>query len=167
MSGRFRPVWPAFVAAAVWAAGVACGPAPALIRAPSGPAADERAAVVAAAERADDALRLAFARADVGPLRGAFEDRALLLYERQVAGLAARGARREEEVRSREAVHVGGSPAQPEVVLKLAVRQRLVASGPPPPFAMVLRQWLAALARRGDGWVVIDARELPPEQWWR
>jgi hypothetical protein len=124
---------------------------------------------VAAALAADDALRLALGRADASGLDGHFTGRALLLARLEVAQLAARGVRREEVLEGRRAVHTGGSEATPEVVLEIRAHQRWTGGGAgaaPPPFAATVRQWSAVLEWSGGRWLVRNAAELPPPQWW-
>ncbi|HEX6547895.1 MAG TPA: hypothetical protein VF134_04060 [Candidatus Dormibacteraeota bacterium] len=125
-----------------------------------------RADPVPAAIAADDALRAAFSSASPQFLEGHFIDRALTVLRLQVAQLAVRGIRREEVLDSRRVVHVGGSAERPQVVLRISARQRWLASGAPPPPAATLRQWSAVLRWTGDRWLVCEAGDLPPPQWW-
>ena len=117
--------------------------------------------------RADAARRAAFASADPKPLDGVFGRRSLIVTRAQVAALAARGWRREEVADSRRVVHSGGTLGRPEVALEIRARQRLVASGPPRPWATLLRQWQVALERQGEAWLVVEDQDLPPPRWWR
>jgi hypothetical protein len=119
-----------------------------------------------AAIRADDALRVAYAHADDRPLVGVLSGGALVAVRRDLAGMAARGVRREEQLDSRQLVHQSMSGQDAEVVLQVRVRQRLLAGAANPPFVNVLRQWRAHLHEGPEGWVVVDAQDLRPDQWW-
>ena len=119
------------------------------------------------AERADDALRAAYAAGDPAPLDGVLGGAALTLARTQVAQLARLGTRREELLDSRREVHESAAGTHAEVVLVIKARQRIVHPGAPtPPYATVLRQWRATLAPRNGRWVVVDSGDLPPAQWW-
>lgn len=142
---------------------VACGGSPAVGGANS---ADARSAA-AAAERADDALRSVYAEGDGTALEGVLGGRALKKAQRQVLMLTKTGARREEQLLSRRAVHESVTGGRAEVVLLISARQRVVRPGvPAAAFSTVLRQWRATLARQGSGWLVIDDGDLQPAQWW-
>ncbi len=133
----------------------------------STPAVNDAGSVTTAAERADDALRIAYARADPSPLQGMVGGRALALTSRQLAQMAAAGVRREEDVESRHPVHESVDGSHAEVVLEIRSRQRMVRAGAPPPsFATVLRQWRASLTVESGQWIVVDGSDLPPAQWW-
>jgi hypothetical protein len=116
--------------------------------------------------QADDALRVAYAHADDRPLIGLFGGAALVAVRRDLAGMAARGVRREEQLESRQVVHQSVRGQEAEVVLQVRVRQRMLAGSGNPPFVNVLRQWRAHLHQGPEGWVVVDAQELRPDQWW-
>ncbi len=119
-----------------------------------------------AAIRADDALRVAYAHADDRPLVGLLSGGALVVVRRDLAGMAARGVRREEQLESRQVVHQSVRGQDAEVVLQVRVRQRMLAGSGNPPFVNVLRQWRAHLHQGAEGWVVVDAQDLRPDQWW-
>lgn len=123
--------------------------------------------LVTAAERADDALRTAFAAADAGPLEGVLAGRALMVARRQLAQEARTGVRRDEQLETRREVHESASAAHAEVVLLIKARQRVVRAGAAdPPYTTVLRQWRATLALQNGRWVVVDDGDLGPSQWW-
>jgi hypothetical protein len=53
-----------------------------------------------------------------------------------------------------------------EAVLQVAAQVRLVsAEQPEPPWSSTLRQWWSRLAFHAGGWVVVDDRDLSPDQW--
>ncbi len=116
--------------------------------------------------RADDALRVAYAHADDRPLAGLLSGAALVAVRRDLAAMAARGARREEQLDSRQVVHQSVRGQDAEVVLQVRVRQRMLAGGANPPFVNVLRQWRAHLHEGPEGWVIVEAQDLRPDQWW-
>ena len=132
--------------------------------APGPSASSELAAGVAI--QADDALRVAYAHADDRPLIGLFSGAALVAVRRDLGGMAARGVRREEQLESRQVVHENVRGQDAEVVLQVRVRQRMLVGGANPPFVNVLRQWQAHLHEGPEGWVVVDAHDLRPDQWW-
>jgi len=144
---------------------VACGGAPSRGGA-AGDVADARAAA-AAAERADDAIRAAYATGSAAPLKGVLAGRALAAAQRQVTLLGKTGARREEQLTARRTVHESESGARAEVVLLINARQRVLRPGAPQAsFSNAIRQWRATLVRQGGRWMVIDDGDLPPAQWW-
>jgi hypothetical protein len=135
--------------------------------APAGPPPPVSGQILAAAERADDALRAAYASADPARLQGAIAGRALLIARNQVSQLSRGGGRREEQLESRREVHESVAGNRAEVVLLITARQRVVnANGPAAALAPVIRQWRATLELQNGGWVVVDDGDLPPAQWW-
>jgi hypothetical protein len=152
--------WP-LVLAVLWAV-AACGGAE-VAPVPS-PASGH---LLAVAERADDALRVAYGSGEAAPLQGALGGRALMLAQKRLSQFSASGIRREELLDSRREVHESAAGTHAEVVLQIRARQRIVHPGTPvPPYATVLRQWRATLALQNGRWVVVDDGDLPPAQWW-
>jgi hypothetical protein len=170
-----REAVPALLVAALVAllaltlAGCGSGPPASVTRmaaAASSPSPASTADAVAAALGADDALRAAYAEADDRPLLGLFGGPALAAARRDLAGLAARGARREERLVERRVVHQAPAGADAEVVLQVRAEQRLVTKAADPPWVTVLRQWRVRVHRGAAGWVVEEDQDLRPDQWW-
>lgn len=158
--------WLAALGVVVLVSGCGAVPARPAGPAPASPAAADVGGAVDAATRAQEALRLAYAHADERPLSGLFTGEALVAIRRDLAAMAARGARREEEVESRAVLHQAVEGSQAEVVIEVHARDRLISGGSGSPFVSVLRQWRAHLRQGVDGWVVDAAADLRPDQWW-
>jgi hypothetical protein len=117
---------------------------------------------------ADGARVEAFAAADPTPLRALFADSALAPLSHQLAGLRLRGERVEETDSSRRLVHWVAVEGSAEGVLEVEGEQRIRdRAGPVPGWSRIVRQWFAALRWSGGRWLVVEARDLPPPQWWK
>jgi hypothetical protein len=145
--------------------GVACLPVAQSLRPPT----LDQAAATALILAADSARTAAFAAADPAPLKALFADPAIAPFLPELADLHRHGARVEEQDSSRRLVHwVGGSDGG-EGVLQVAGQQRIAVDGVPtgPGWSRILRQWYAELRWSGARWLVVAARDLPPDQWWK
>jgi len=116
---------------------------------------------------ADSARAAAFAAADPGPLRQIFADAAIAPLAPELADLHRHGARVEEQDSSRRLVHWVGGAGSFEGVLEVAGQERVAVGADPGSWSRIARQWFAALRWSGARWLVVDARDLPPAQWWR
>jgi hypothetical protein len=142
---------------------VACLPVTSAVRAPVLDEAGATAVLLAA-----DAARVAaFAAADPGPLRAVFADSAIAPLLPELTRLHRRGERVEERDSSRRLVHWSSSAGLAEGVLEVAGEQR-AGSGDDPgrAWSRIVRQWSAAVHWSGARWLVVEARDLPPPQWW-
>ena len=116
---------------------------------------------------ADRARAAAFSQADVNPLRPLFAEAAIRALTPQLARLRRRGQRVETEEASHRLVHWAPGPGAGEGVLEVSGRQRVVrAGGPRSGWSRIVRQWQARLAWSGGRWLIAEAGDLPPPQWW-
>ena len=143
----------------------ACAPAVLAMRLPE----LDRPAATTLLLAADEARQRAFATADPAPLRGLFADGAVAALTPRLAALHRRGIRVEERDTARTLVHwtaaVGGGGG--EGVLEVEGEQRVgYAGGGGRAWSRIVRQWKAALSWSGAGWVVVQAGDLPPGEWW-
>jgi hypothetical protein len=128
----------------------------------------DRAGVSAVLAAADAARVEAFAAADPAPLRPLFADPALGPLSHQLAGLRVHGERVEESDTSRRLVHWVAAEGSAEGVLEVAGEQRLRGKDEPAGgWSRIVRQWFAAVRWSGGRWLVVEARDLPPPQWWK
>ena len=157
----------AMVAAAILAIIVlssGCLPSRTITTAPS----LSRDALLALLVRADAARQQAFETGDPTPLRGLFADAAIAPLLPRLARLHKLGERLEERDSSTTLVHWVAGDGTAEGAMEVEGRQRTVSgSAGDPPWTRVPRQWFAALHWSGGRWLVVNARDLPPPQWWR
>ncbi|HVD01876.1 MAG TPA: hypothetical protein VNG93_12135 [Candidatus Dormibacteraeota bacterium] len=144
--------------------GMSCAPVTAALRAP----ALDQSLATQLLVAADSARAAAFATADPAPLRPLFADSAIAPLLPELAALRRHGARVEEEDSSRRLVHWTASEDGGQGTLQIAGQERLDgAAGPGPAWSRIVRQWLATVRWSGGRWLIVDARDLPPDQWWR
>ena len=144
--------------------GVACLPVSAALRPPALSAARATELVMAA----DSARAAAFAGADPSPLRPLFADAAIAPLLPELADLHRHQARIEERDSSRRLVHWAPLEGGGDGVLEVAGEERVVSGADPGArWSRIVRQWFASLRWSGARWLVVDARDLPPDQWWR
>jgi hypothetical protein len=116
---------------------------------------------------ADAAREAAFAATDSAPLRQLFTEAALRPMILQLNRLKARGQSVEERVSGRRLVHWAGAAGRGEGVLEVVGEERLNRLGTPErSWSRIVRQWRAVVVYSGGRWVVAEAADLPPSQWW-
>jgi hypothetical protein len=142
---------------------VACLPVAAALRAPVLDQARGGELLLAA----DAARAAAFAAADPAPLRPLFSDTALAPLLPELADLHRHGARIEERDSSRRLVHWIAVDGGGDGVLEVTGEERVSAVAQPAArWSRIVRQWFASLRWSGARWLVVTARDLPPDQWW-
>lgn len=144
--------------------GVACLPLAAALKPPAlSPARAAELVLAADSARAD-----AFAAADPAPLRPLFTDPAIAPLLPRLAGLRRNRARIEERDSSRRVVHWAAADGGGDGVLEVIGEERVAAAADPEArWSHFVRQWFASLRWSGGRWLVVEARDLPPDQWWR
>jgi hypothetical protein len=150
------------VTAAVVVVITSCG-APAL---PSSRAAArlDGALAVNVALRADHAIRVAMADLDPSRLPEAFAGPALRALVDQVGWMRVRGLRIEER-NPRRAVAFSDAASKEVVIVVEAEHRLLSADQPDAPWSTTMRQWWSRLGYVAGSWLVIDDKDLPPDEW--
>jgi hypothetical protein len=124
----------------------------------------DRAAADVVVAGAEAAMQQALAGLNVARLPSHFAGHALQRLIDRVGWMRTRGLRLQE--RSSRRALVSWDMNAGEAVLQVAAQVRLVsAEQPEPPWSNTLRQWWSRLAFHAGGWVVVDDRDLSPEQW--
>lgn len=157
MKGERRPPgWLAMLAVLAVLPAAACGEGAGPVRVTTPAAALPDSVAVAIVEHADDVLRDA-AAGRPAELESVLGGRLLAVESRRAEVRRARQAWLVSTLLDRRAVHVAAARSAPEVVLMIRVRSGAATDA---------RQWRATLGRPGGRWVVVEAADLPPSQWW-
>jgi len=130
------------------------------------PAGLDRAAAEVVVASAVTAMAQALADLDATGLPGHFAGPALHQLTGRVGWMRARGMRMQEQG-SRHALLSWDLEAG-EAVLEVEAQVRMLsADQPDPPWSATTRQWWSRLASIAGAWLVVDDRDLPPDQWRR